>query len=164
MLQHPPFAPARGEITNRTRPSNTHRAAGREKGVYVAKKKYDETEDTQEASKVAIDTCTWQMLASVFWPGSFIRLVVAASSPHQFEGFVFKELDYIPTIIGLLTIPLIVKPIDETVDAIMEKSVKKILNDDVHSKDEMIGVVTTFGGALMVPPVLYACADLVRNQ
>ena len=128
------------------------------------KKKYDETEDRQEASKVAIDTCTWQMLASVFWPGSFIRLVVAASSPHQFEGFVFKELDYIPTIIGLLTIPLIVKPIDETVDVIMEKSMKKVLNNDVHSKDEMLGVITTFGGALMVPPVLYACADLVRNQ
>lgn len=125
------------------------------------KKKYDETEDTHEASKVAIDTCTWQMLASVFWPGSFIRLVVAASSTHQFEGFAFKEL---PTIIGLLTIPLIVKPIDETVDVIMEKSVKKVLNDDIHFKDEIIGVVTTLGGALMVPPVLYACADLVRSQ
>ena len=120
------------------------------------KKEYDETEDTWEASKVAIDTCTWQMLASVFWPGSFIRLVVAAAS--------FQHFDYIPTMVGLLTIPLIVKPIDETVDVIMEKSVKKVLNDDVRSKDEMLGVITTFGGALMVPPVLYACADLVRSQ
>lgn len=123
--------------------------------VDKAKRTYDETNDLREASKIAIDTCAWQMLASIFWPGSFIRLVVAASSHQQF--------DYIPTIIGLLTIPLIVKPIDETVDAIMEKSVKKVLNDDVHSKDEILGVVTTIGGALIVPHVLYTCADLVKR-
>ena len=28
---------------------------------------------------VALDTFTWQMLASVFWPGSFIRCVVNAT-------------------------------------------------------------------------------------
>jgi fission process protein 1 len=125
------------------------------------KKKYDETNDLDEAGKVAIDTCTWQMLASVFWPGSFIRLVVAASTPHQFQGFVFKELDYVPTIIGLLTIPLIVKPIDEAVDRIMKNSVSKILYDDPH--DDMMRPVSIIGAAIMVPPVLYACADMIHK-
>lgn len=121
------------------------------------KKKYDETDDMEEASKVAIDTCTWQMLASVFWPGSFIRLVVTASTMHKIEGF-----DYLPTLLGLLTIPLIVKPIDETVDVIMEKSVSKVLKKDIESKEELALAVATFGGALLVPPVLYTCSDLIR--
>lgn len=125
--------------------------------VDKTKKKYDETDDMEEASKVAIDTCTWQMLASVFWPGSFIRLVVTASTMHKIEGF-----DYLPTILGLLTIPLIVKPIDETVDVIMEKSVSKVLKKDIESKEELALAVATFGGALLVPPVLYTCSDLIR--
>jgi hypothetical protein len=29
---------------------------------------------------VTLDTLTWQMLASVFWPGSFIRCVVNATT------------------------------------------------------------------------------------
>jgi hypothetical protein len=39
----------------------------------------DEETKIQDALKVSAETMTWQMLASVFWPGSIIRVIVNMS-------------------------------------------------------------------------------------
>ena len=81
----------------------------------------------------AIDALTWQLLASVFVPGSVIHFIYTISSFALTSALlVFQSeetaattadttsslavtLSYVPTAIGLLTIPFIVEPIDETI-------------------------------------------------
>jgi len=90
----------------------------------------------------ASDALTWQLLASVFWPGSVIHLIVAASTrtlealpgvsdaaaaaaealPVDVSGPIL--LAAIPTALGLITIPFIVEPIDEAVHKVCDVSVR----------------------------------------
>ena len=90
----------------------------------------------------ATDALTWQLLASVFWPGSVIHLIVAASTktleslpgipaaaataadalPVDVSGPIL--LAAIPTALGLITIPFIVEPIDEAVHKVCDASVR----------------------------------------
>ena len=46
----------------------------------------DEDNKAKRGAIVALDTLTWQMLASVFWPGSFIRCVVNATAVAVIVG------------------------------------------------------------------------------
>ena len=122
-------------------------------------KKFDETQNIQESARVAIDTCTWQMLASVFWPGSFIRLVVSVTYmalPHKFN--------YIPTLIGLATIPFIVKPIDKAIDTIMKLSVSKILKHDIKTRLDSTKAITSFFSAILLPPLLYHISTSIQTR
>ena len=90
----------------------------------------------------ATDALTWQLLASVFWPGSVIHLIVAASTktlealpgvtgaaaaaaealPVDVSGPIL--LAAVPTALGLITIPFIVEPIDEAVHKVCDASVR----------------------------------------
>eukprot|EP00808_Paulinella_micropora_P006887 g81558.t1 len=74
-------------------------------------------------SSTALDTLTWQGLASVCIPGFTIYKVVEAADRVKYTQFA-KALpktvsNLLPTLIGLATIPWIVEPIDFSVHTLM---------------------------------------------
>lgn len=129
------------------------------------KKSYDneETNKMKQGLIVSLDTFSWQMLASVFWPGSFIRCVVNASTVAVTLTHAPDDLvKIISTMVGLCTIPFIVKPIDNTVDKAMEMSVTKLLHDDIKTSSELGVAVATICVCLAVPPVLFKVAEVIQ--
>ena len=87
----------------------------------------------------AFDALSWQLLASVFVPGSMIHFtysVMTFAVAHVTDGgggdgtgdLAFSTLpaattaalNYLPTVVGLATIPFIVEPIDETIHKVRE--------------------------------------------
>mmetsp|Transcript_18431 Transcript_18431/g.45841 ORF Transcript_18431/g.45841 Transcript_18431/m.45841 type:complete len:262 (-) Transcript_18431:263-1048(-) len=127
-------------------------------------------EKVKRAAVVGLDTFTWQMLASVFWPGSFIRvvvystqlaLVVADLPPVEVAGI--DVLTVLPTAAGLLTIPFIVKPIDVTIDKAMEMSVSKVLNGKVQGFSDAGVALAVIGGCLALPPTLFSVAAAIKD-
>ena len=113
---------------------------------------------------VSLDTFTWQMLASVFWPGSFIRCVVNATALGLAVAHVDAEwAKAIPTAAGLAAIPFIVKPIDGTIDLAMEKSVTPALNGKL-SGGEIPLAIGILGGCMVVPPTLFTVAAAIKDQ
>ena len=152
----------------------------------------------------AADALFWQLLASVFWPGSVIHLVVAATTktlevlpgadsaaaaiaaalPVDAAGP--AVLASVPTALGLVTIPFIVEPIDETVHKVSDVSVRPALNtltralaaadpetpegQEGEAKPSPVpgpaGVLVgagVFAGALALPPALFAAGDVVEQ-
>lgn len=106
----------------------------------------------------AVDALTWQLLASVFVPGSVIHLVVALTTaglevlpgaqgtaaavasalPEPLLAAAGDDpaaavLAAIPTAIGLGTIPFIVEPIDETIHKVCDLSTRPGLKAGVES-------------------------------
>lgn len=139
-------------------------------------KAYNETEGDdgtklKRGAAVALDTFTWQMLASVFWPGSFIRCVVATTTvvlsflpiPEAAAtgGVDIERL--LPTLAGLCTIPLIVHPIDTTIDKAMEMSVSKVLNGKVEGPNDIAVAGGVIGACLVVPPTLFSVAAAING-
>jgi hypothetical protein len=78
-----------------------------------------------------VDTLVWQSLASVLIPGATINTIVKssrwalASSPRPLPSPV---VTWLPTAIGLGSIPLIIHPIDEGVDWFMEQTFRKAVH------------------------------------
>jgi fission process protein 1 len=74
------------------------------------------------------DTLLWQTLASVVVPGATINLVVKAGryavhrSPILLPVVVAK---WLPTVMGIGSIPLIVQPIDHTIDYMLDNSTRR---------------------------------------
>lgn len=69
----------------------------------------------------ATDTLLWQALASVMIPGFTINRIVWAA-----EKAIARPGSKLPTLFGLVSIPLIVKPIDHGVDALLDRTVRKL--------------------------------------
>lgn len=73
------------------------------------------------------DTLLWQSLASVMIPGAIINVIVKASrhavrrSPFALAPMVAK---WLPTATGLGSVPLIVQPIDHSVDFVLDNSTR----------------------------------------
>lgn len=116
--------------------------------AYETAEEIDRIKDTLRAS---VETLTWQLLASVFCPGSIIHVIVSATATllahyHLDDNNLFHLL---PTLIGVLAIPIIIKPIDETVD--------KFVDDVKTAKDSHFAFVT-------VPPILYLIATLIKKM
>ena len=152
----------------------------------------------------ATDALFWQLLASVFWPGSVIHLVVAVASktlevlpgadaaaaavaealPVDAAGA--AVLASVPTALGLVTIPFIVEPIDETVEKVSDVSVRPALNaftralatadPETHEGEGgeeklspvtgpagILGVARVSAGAPARPPARFAVADLAAH-
>lgn len=124
----------------------------------------DESQKLKRGAIVSLDTFTWQMLASVFWPGSFIRCVVNATSTAlalgHIDGDVAKAL---PTVVGLAAIPFIVKPIDGTIDTAMEMSVSKALNGKIEGPADAGIALGVIGACLVVPPTLFSVAAAIKD-
>ena len=76
-----------------------------------------------------VDTLIWQSLASVGIPGATINMIVRASrfavsrSPMVLPAMVST---WLPTGVGLGSIPLIIHPIDHSVDLLMDSTFRKI--------------------------------------
>jgi len=96
----------------------------------------------QHAASSTFDTLAWQLLASVFIPGSVIHLSVAAckAAVHVAVGspalvdlaasMTAAGVDpdkTLPTLFGLAVIPFIVHPIDSTVHKVMDVSTRPAL-------------------------------------
>lgn len=81
------------------------------------------------ASKMAGDVFLWQMLASVAIPGFIINRITYGSG----RLIKMSKIKGIPrkwgaTIIGLASIPLIIRPIDHGVDILMDKTYRKYVS------------------------------------
>jgi len=129
----------------------------------------------EEGVIVGLDTVTWQMLASVFWPGSFIRIVVNATNLLVSKLSADLSLDVggldaettekaLPTSIGLMTIPFVVKPIDKTIDWAMEESVTKVLGGKCESPADYSKAAGIVGACLAVPPALFTFAGVIGDS
>ena len=110
------------------------------------------------------------MLASVFWPGSFIRCVVNATTVALAVAHVpeidingFNLVTALPTAAGLAAIPFIVKPIDGTIDTAMEMSVTKALNGKIEGASDAGVALATIAGCLAVPPTLFTVAAAIKD-
>jgi fission process protein 1 len=84
--------------------------------------------------QAALDTLIWQSLASVMIPGATINAIVkasrwavtaaAASSRRPLPSMV---MTWVPTAVGLGSIPLIIHPIDSAVDWFMESTFRQFV-------------------------------------
>jgi fission process protein 1 len=148
--------------------------------VYVLADTFDKAikankeKGVKEGVIVGLDTVTWQMLASVFWPGSFIRVTVNATNLLVSKLPADLSLDIggldaatiekaLPTAIGLMTIPFIVKPIDKTIDWAMEESVTKVLRGKCESPADYVKAAGILGACLAVPPTLFSFAGVIGD-
>lgn len=118
----------------------------------------DEGERIQDTLRISAETLTWQMLASVFWPGSIIRVIVNMAA--QVSG---DEHHYLPTLIGLMAIPAIVKPIDTTVDKLMENSISKVINGEIKTPEDASAAFMTTVGSFSVPPIMFFIAAAIKK-
>lgn len=85
--------------------------------------------DLKKSIITAGDVVTWQMLASVAIPGFTInRICWAVGKGIKAAKFKHKLASFIPTVIGLCSIPFIIHPIDRTVDSLMDNTYRKYLN------------------------------------
>lgn len=72
------------------------------------------------------DVLTWQMLASVIIPGYTINRLTKGTR-FVVKRYKIPQARYIPTAVGLASIPFIIKPIDKLVDYFMDETYRKYL-------------------------------------
>ncbi|VIO88341.1 Uncharacterized protein BM_BM5767 [Brugia malayi] len=84
----------------------------------------------------AVDTLIWQSLASVVIPGFMINRVCYLSIKllTRSTKWPLKVQKLTSTVIGLCTIPFIVKPIDTAVEIGMQSSIRKFYSVEVFKK------------------------------
>ena len=119
----------------------------------------EEEDKIIDTLRISTETLTWQMLASVFWPGSIIRVIVNLSANIVSND----DLHFVPTIVGLLAIPLIVKPIDTTVDKLMETSISKVINGEIKTPEDASAAFMTTIGTFSVPPIMFFIAAAIKK-
>lgn len=119
----------------------------------------EEEDKIIDTLRISTETLTWQMLASVFWPGSIIRVIVNLSANLVSND----DLHFVPTIVGLLAIPLIVKPIDTTVDKLMENSISKVINGEIKTPEDVSAAFMTTAGSFSVPPIMFFIAAAIKK-
>ncbi|KAM9281364.1 mitochondrial fission process protein 1 [Morus bassanus] len=88
-------------------------------------------QDPAQATRVAVavvDTFVWQSLASVAIPGVTINRLCAASLAllGTLTRWPLPLRRWTTTALGLAAIPLIITPIDRTVDFLMDSSLRKL--------------------------------------
>ena len=125
----------------------------------------EEEDKIVDTLRISTETLTWQMLASVFWPGSIIRVIVnmAASIISSNNMDDNQVMHFLPTLIGISAIPMIVKPIDSTVDKIMEGSISKVIHGEIKTSEEAQVAAMTTVGSISVPPIMYFVASLIKK-
>ena len=82
------------------------------------------------AAIAGFDTLLWQGLASVAIPGRVINFVVYSSriAVARTVGLPAYATKWLPTVVGLCSIPVIIHPIDEAVDSLLDNSTRNWLN------------------------------------
>jgi Mitochondrial carrier protein/Mitochondrial 18 KDa protein (MTP18) len=92
------------------------------------------SQSTSSALLAATDTLLWQSLASVMIPGATINSIVKVSRfavqsiPKPLPA---PLATWIPTAVGLGSIPLIVHPIDQGVDWFMENTFRRFVTQNI---------------------------------
>jgi len=124
-----------------------------------------EDDKIQDALKISTETMTWQMLASVFWPGSIIRVVVNMSDHMLVDKLAGNDqfVHVLATLCGLMAIPMIIKPIDTTVDKVMETSISKVIHGKIKTPEDANVALATTVGSFAVPPVMYSLASYINS-
>jgi fission process protein 1 len=118
----------------------------------------EEEDKLTDTLRISTETLTWQMLASVFWPGSIIRVIVNMAAHVTGD-----EHHFLPTLVGLAAIPIIVKPIDTTVDKLMESSISKVINGEIKTPEDASTAFMTTVGSFSVPPILFFVAAIIKK-
>jgi fission process protein 1 len=119
----------------------------------------EEEDKLTDTLRISAETLTWQMLASVFWPGSIIRVIVNMAAHMAGD-----DQPFLPTLVGLAAIPLIIKPIDTTVDKLMETSISKVINGEIKTPEDASAAFMTAMGSVSIPPAMYLLADVVKPK
>jgi len=70
----------------------------------------------------ALDVLSWQTIASVAVPGFVINRVVALSGALLRRAG--RQPGVVPTLVGLASVPLIIKPIDHATDAVLDATIR----------------------------------------
>ncbi|KAJ1460380.1 mitochondrial fission process protein 1 [Pelagophyceae sp. CCMP2097] len=113
-------------------------------GVYVILDAHDKRGKVQlstgsdvEANVAGLDALVWQCFASVALPGFVINRVVS------FAGFAVNKITelplarrFAPTAVGLLSIPLIIQPIDHLVDRAMDDVYRPLVRSQLGKAPE----------------------------
>lgn len=98
----------------------------------TADKSYKGYTRGESLGKVAItsaDVFLWQMLASVFIPGFTINRLTYFSARLLRKLEVHKKIaKYLPTAIGVASIPVIIHPIDNLTDILMDNTYRKLFH------------------------------------
>ncbi|XP_051829077.1 mitochondrial fission process protein 1 [Antechinus flavipes] len=87
-----------------------------------------ETSKTTKMAVAVVDTFVWQALASVAIPGFTINRLCAASLYvlGRATRWPLAARKWTTTAVGLMAIPVIIHPIDRSVDFLMDSSLRKI--------------------------------------
>ncbi|CRL05545.1 CLUMA_CG018260, isoform A [Clunio marinus] len=92
-------------------------------------KSYEKDKNLIKSVKIGSDVVIWQMLASVMIPGFTInRICWTVGKGLKYSKFKHPLGKWIPTIVGLLSIPLIIRPIDRGVDFLMDETFRKYVH------------------------------------
>jgi len=81
----------------------------------------------------AVDTFMWQMLASVLFPSFIINRLVTLLFSLQADG-VIPSLELLPTVAGLLAIPLLIVPLDVLAHWTLNGSFRKVSSAVIEGK------------------------------
>lgn len=102
-------------------------------GLYVVAdvylKGYDtftKTGDQRHTNIVVVDSLVWHSLASMTIPAVTIHSIVKYSAkPMKRANFSPKVCRTVPSLIGLVSIPLIIHPIDHLTDYLLDNTIRK---------------------------------------
>ncbi|XP_062410596.1 mitochondrial fission process protein 1 [Sardina pilchardus] len=102
-----------------------------DKGKKAAVVHGDNPGKTTRVGVAVVDTFIWQALASVAIPGFTINRVCAASLYllGRATRWPLPVRKWTTTAIGLSTIPFIIKPIDRSVDFLLDSSLRKVYGE-----------------------------------
>uniref|UniRef100_A0A8C8REV8 Mitochondrial fission process protein 1 n=1 Tax=Pelusios castaneus TaxID=367368 RepID=A0A8C8REV8_9SAUR len=103
-----------------------------DKGKKAAVACEDEAGKTPQVAVAVLDTFVWQALASVAIPGFTINRICAASLYllGTMTRWPLPIRKWTTTAIGLSAIPFIIKPIDRTVDFLLDSSLRQLYSSD----------------------------------
>ncbi|KAF7238456.1 Mitochondrial fission process protein 1 [Varanus komodoensis] len=99
-----------------------------DKGKKAAAAKPEVEGRTSRAAVAVVDTFVWQALASVAIPGFTINRICATSLylMGRMTRWPLSVRKWATTAVGLSAIPFIIKPIDRSVDFLMDSSLRKL--------------------------------------
>ncbi|KAG8455618.1 hypothetical protein GDO86_001717 [Hymenochirus boettgeri] len=99
-----------------------------DKGKKAAKLHTESQDRTAQITVAIVDTFVWQALASVAIPGFTINRICAASLflMGRVTRWPLPARKWATTAIGLSAIPIIITPIDRSVDWMLDSSLRKL--------------------------------------
>jgi fission process protein 1 len=117
--------------------SQIHRDSG---GGEEGDNRSSTSSDLQRAATACFDTLLWQSLASVMIPGCTINTLVRLARyaiPKSPVKLPTLAIQWFPTAIGLFSIPIIIHPIDNAVDYLLDNTTRpymRMINQQIKSE------------------------------